>query len=592
VRPMAVEMVGHFGAANKHVSPSRAAPPSGCAVRAFWDQVACFEPDNVRNAWGIPVWAAFCAMLISTGPAQALPQSDSPFQLRTETRVVQIEVSVHDAQGRPVKDLKEADFKVIDNGKSRAFTIFNFNPGKADTSEGLSLDAPTPLISRTLPPGVFTNIDATTRPAQGHSTIIVLDGINGWFDNFETARQSVTGLLARLPADESVAIYVLVKGIGMVVLQDYTTDRARLTTAVRNAIPRGMPPAPPHLPEGFEGRSEGPILPQLRVGDVSLPPTRVEPWHASAGEKALSLRVASDDVRNALNLLAEKLKSLPGRKSVFWVTQGFPPSQIRDQRHLWDKTFQNLNDSNVAVNTVDSNGVGGPPRFWGPGAILSLQEVAERTGGQALFQRNDLDNAMAASVENARESYTLGFYLTEMDGKYHELKVRVNRPALQVTHRRGYYARVEAVPDASTRKMPLQSALLNPSGSAEIRITASIEIAGGTPKSSLTAHLKLDVEPLSIRRTAAGLTGQIEELFLELNADGYQLAQFSDTKKFSVGTSEEARFKQYGLVLLNELPLAPGAEKLLIVVRDVDSGRTGSLAIPLQQFSSRSQQNL
>jgi len=71
--------------------------------------------------------------------------------------------------------------------------------------------------------------------------------------------------------------------------------------------------------------------------------------------------------------------------------------------------FTALNAANVAVNTVDSNRLGGPPRLWGAGAMLTMQQVAERTGGQAYYHRNDLDGAIAEGIAAARDSYTLGF---------------------------------------------------------------------------------------------------------------------------------------------------------------------------------------
>jgi hypothetical protein len=37
------------------------------------------------------------------------------------------------------------------------------------------------------------------------------------------------------------------------------------------------------------------------------------------------MQLAADSVRLSLKALAQKLRTQPGRKSVFWMTQGFPP---------------------------------------------------------------------------------------------------------------------------------------------------------------------------------------------------------------------------------------------------------------------------
>jgi hypothetical protein len=293
------------------------------------------------------------------------------------------------------------------------------------------------------------------------------------------------------------------------------------------------------------------------------------------------VQVTSEAVRLSLQALAEKLRALPGRKSVFWLTRGFPPVQLRDMNKIaWGKTFAALNDANIAVNTVDDNTLFGPPRGFA-GAISMMQQVAEETGGQAYFHRNDLDVAMASGIADSRNSYTLGFYLTEMDGKYHELKVYVDRPGLDLNYRRGYYAQSEAIRDLSARKSDLESALMNPLGSAAVGITATIEVTTGSPRGTLTAHLKMDPASLSLKQVAGGFGGKVEEMFIEQNAAGREVGRVSVTKAFEVDAAHKPNYDSHGAMLSQAIPLAPDAVKLSIVVRDSASGRTGSLTIPL-----------
>jgi len=540
---------------------------------------------------------ALCAAvpLISPRQAQAFIQDETAVKLRVDTRVVEIDVSVRDSQGRPVEDLTKADFTVTDNGKARAFTIFSSNRDTtdqpaSDSAGPQSIDAQGLTVGSALLPNVFTNAGASARPPSGHSTIILVDGINGWFDNFGMARQGVLGLLAKVSADEKIALYVLVKGVGMVILQDYTLDRAKLAAAATKFIPRGMVAAPPHLPEGSEGMIE---MPSADKQDVSFNKNDVvQAGFSSVEEKEFAVRLSAEDVRTTLNGIAQQLKNLPGRKSIFWITQGFPPAQIRDVNQSgWDQTFANLNDANIEVNTVDSNGLGGPPRFWGPGAILTLQRIAEKTGGQAYYHRNDLDVAMGSGIADSRSSYTLGFYFTKTDGKYHDLKVRVDRPGLQLNYRRGYYAQNETVRTASAKRWDLQAALMNPSGFADVGITARFDIVSGKPRRNLNIHLTLSPDPLSIKKTDSGYTGKVEEMFWELDADGHGVGRFSDTRQFTIDSSNKPRFDARGVTLLPSIPLVAGAVKLLIVVRDTASGRVGSLVIPLGQVSARGARN-
>jgi len=349
---------------------------------------------------------------------------DEAVTLRANTRVVEVNVSVKDSKGNAVDDLQERDFTITDNGKPRSFTIFN--RGGAGTGAAASpvqaVRAPRPK----LPPGSFTNIGEPVRPPDGHSTVILLDAINGWAENFLWSRQGVLEVLDKAPADEKIALYVITKE-GLGTIQDYTTDHARLLDAMRNYIVRGMQPAPPGTEPLGQGMMESPAI--HSVGKLK----GQEEGGGDSATKSLAQRKAdmlidrsrpamllkaTESVRLSLKALAEKLRSQPGRKSVFWMTEGFPPSQLWGVgQETWEKTISELNDANVQVNTIDSNGLGGPPRYWGYGTIRTMQQLASETGGKAYYSRNDLDGALLEGIAESRDTYTLGFYLAEVDGK-------------------------------------------------------------------------------------------------------------------------------------------------------------------------------
>jgi hypothetical protein len=302
----------------------------------------------------------------------------------------------------------------------------------------------------------------------------------------------------------------------------------------------------------------------------------VENAAIAGAERDYFMRGGAESIRESFNALSERLRALPGRKSVFWITEGFPPTLMRDS-NAWDKTFTALNDANIAVNTVDADGIGGPRRLWGAGAILGMQEVAERTGGEAFYHRNDLDAALAEGISDSRSSYTLGFYLAELDGKYHELKVLVNRPHLDLNYRRGYLAETDAMRDLAGRKSELDSALLNPLDLTGLRIVAKVEAKAD----NLTLHLRLDPKSLTVAQSAGLWKGQVEELFIERNLAGDRVARVSQTSNFSIGPKGKAAYDRLGPTLTHTFRRAPGAARLVIVIRDSASGRTGSLTLPL-----------
>jgi len=500
------------------------------------------------------VWLAVAQFL-----APLYAQQESGVILRTETRVVQVDVTVRNSDGKPVEDLKPSEFTILDNGKVRPFTIFNVNRLGPDASQPV----PEPLPERAaLPPNTFTNIGAPPPPSGGHSTIILLDGVNGWFESFVWGSQGIQGLMGKLPADERIALYVLTKFDGLLQVVDFTTDRERVRKAAAAFRPRAMVAASAGMGPGPDGNG---MAENTRIANA---------------ERDYFMNVAVDDVRRSFNALSERLRALPGRKSVFWITEGFPPELMRNSG-AWDKTFTALNDANIAVNTVDADGIGGPRRLWGGGGILGMREVAERTGGEAFYHRNDLDAALAEGINDSRRSYTLGFYLTELDGKYHELKVLANRPHLDLNYRRGYLAETDAMRDFAGRKSELDSALLNPLDLTGLGIVAKVEEKAG----NLTLHLRLDPKSLTVAQSAGLWKGQVEELFIERNPNGDRVARVSQTSNFSIGPKGKAAWDRFGLTLTHTFRLAPAATKLVIVIRDSASGRTGSLTLPLPAHS-------
>ena len=377
-------------------------------------------------------WAAITLAFFHSAAAQTLPT------LRSDTRVVQVDVVAKDSRGRVVEDLSKEDFTLKDEGKPRAIQIFSINRGE---TAGAVSPSPSPL-----PPNVFSNSLPAPASASIHATVILLDCMNDYFDNYARSRDQVVRLIGRLRPDERVAIYVLTNYQGLIILQDYTTDHDLLLRNLKAYLPSGMIPAP----VGREG-------PGQAVAGISAP---LKP------EREFFMRIGAESARTTIQTIAAHMAIVPGRKSLLWVSQGFPPRQIRDQSESWAKTIDAVNQANVQLDAVDSNGLAGPPRRWGPGGVASMRELSERTGGKAYYNRNDLDAAMAEAIEDKRTSYTLAFYLgdTERDGRFHRLSVHVNRPHLDLHYRQGYIAGTDRRMEQSQKKVGTGVDLAQPVG--------------------------------------------------------------------------------------------------------------------------------
>ena len=81
----------------------------------------------------------------------------------------------------------------------------------------------------------------------------------------------------------------------------------------------------------------------------------------------------------------------------------------------------------------------------------ALERIAERSGGQRyiLLPNGDLTAAFTRIADELHHQYVIGFVPAALDGKSHEIAVRVKRPGLVVQARRSYLAAPTHVPEAT-----------------------------------------------------------------------------------------------------------------------------------------------
>jgi VWFA-related protein len=383
----------------------------------------------------------FLAVLLTTafGAGALVAQS----VIHVDSREVVVDVTVTDGKGAPVQGLTKDDFSITDEGKPRTITSFAIASAFAPIT-----GRPTPLHPA---PEIGAAGDAA---AVGHSTAIILDEVNSYFEDAYQARKSVTDVMAKLPADERIALYAIVRHQGLVLFADYTADRDALRHALANHRSGGMRPdvrmrggkLDATSREGGRdlgcSQSFGLSPAETMGGDQNVPPSDVRMEDAPCPELLAAWHQNADEARLSLQTLAGQLTSIAGRKSIFWITEAFPRWLIHGgDAFAWDKTIHALNEANAAVNTIDIRGLipYGQPAT---GAISTMIQIAERTGGKAYFNRNDTDGALEQGITGSRLIYTLRFALpdSERDKKFHVLKVKVNRPHVEVYARQGYYA--------------------------------------------------------------------------------------------------------------------------------------------------------
>lgn len=517
--------------------------------------------------------------------AAAQPASDPPV-FRSTTRVVQVNIVVHGKDRRPVADLKKADFQLWENGKPQQISFFAVEHGNKLSQPKLNL-----------PKNVFSNRLGEQIAVPTSVTVIVLDMLNTTWADQVYARRQVSKFLGQIQPGDRVALYVL--GRGLRVLHDYTTDASELVAKISGSRAGLLPDV------------EASSVAQDRVADAEdgLIPARL-----LEAEIRMADFIAGNRVLNTLKSLeaiAEHLAAVPGRKSLVWVSGGFPlmigfdqisesvtlNSEVRrDQRTFFDeteRTIRALNHANVAIYPVDARGLMTDPRIaasnrtmrslsaWAPPNLDTMSMLADRTGGKAYYNTNDIAGAVREVFTDAEVTYTLGYYSNkpELDSRFREIKVKVNRPGASVRHRRGYFAMADmSVTDENKMKQEMRDAVWSPLDATALAINARVD---RLPEDKLSVVVQVDPATCVLEQKDGRYHGRLDFALALKDETGKSLGGRTDTVRMQLLPSTFEEIQNKGILYRQVMDFVPAASSLRIVVRDASSALAGSITVPL-----------
>src|SRR5262249_15333363 len=204
--------------------PRHQLPTSKVVLLGSWQLAVGSCPSREASPYARRVRARIAlAVLAAIGSQTPSQQAPAPV-FRSSTRLVQVNVVVHDKHGQPVTDLKKEDFTVLEHGKPQAISFFEM-----DSASTIAAQPAAPLA-----PDVFTNLPARRGGVPTGITVILVDLVNtGWADQ-HYAREGLLKFLKQIEPQDRIAIFTL-GGRGLTLLHDYTTDAASLVERMKTA---------------------------------------------------------------------------------------------------------------------------------------------------------------------------------------------------------------------------------------------------------------------------------------------------------------------------------------------------------------------
>jgi VWFA-related protein len=436
---------------------------------------------GVTARFAIALLAAACGSLVLAQGQQPPPQAQKPPAgqgqppaqqgqgqppvFRAEANFVRVD-AYPTVGGKPVTDLEQADFEVLEDGV----------PQKVQTFEHVVIQAPTVLDrAQAREPNTVAQSREMIAESKARLFVLFLDTYHISLDGAMNIRSALIRFLTMALGPEDL-IAVMTPEMPVV-----TVTFARRTASIESLLDRTWD----WSRRGTMNRYD-PIEEQyMRCYPVALG----EVGRLSAIAREMINRRRERITLEALKGLVVHLGGLrEERKAVLAVTEGwmlygretqlmtaaantarvnpFDTEMARcetdrvilaQENHEFDfrSMLNDANKANVSFYPVDPRGLVAldtPPGdevvdvttdFARVRARLdSLRTMAENTDGLAIVDSNDINRGLRRVIDDLTSYYLLGYYSTntKSDGRFRSIKVKVKRPGVDVRARPGYRA--------------------------------------------------------------------------------------------------------------------------------------------------------
>jgi VWFA-related protein len=539
----------------------------------------------IGNAAGFLVSGFWLPALLSLSQGQAVTVPPDQPTVRVATRLVEVVVVAETKGSVPVKDLKREDFSLSDGGHEEPVSVF---------IAGKPKESGTRLMP--LPAGTFSNRFDLSGPASSGVTVILFDGLNTRIEDQPYARMQIQKFVSQLKPGSSVGLYVM--GRGPRVLQEITGDVSALNRVLADY--------------------HGELTPSLDTPLYDMDMSPAMHFDAWLGELTFGLVDYFDRDRSLrtvrlLESIANHLYRLPGRKNLIWVSGSFPdwiltnsafwkkkPGSTRtDLKREIERAIRALSDANLAIYPVDARGLISPQEYNADRDVIrpqsgwpdtvnfrNMKAWAERTGGLAFYNTNDLQDALQQASDDRRASYLLGYYPSHKswNGEFRKIKVSVTRPDIQIRCRSGYFAQPEAPADTGYRQALLDAAMWNPIDATQLGLT--VQFSGS--RQSMTCRLDIDPGDLAFRVSEDVSECGLDIWLVQFGLKDAYLKTAGHTANLRLKQSEYKSALEAGAVSLTvPLNLLPEAVLVRVLVRDIRSGALGSVSVPIKRIASK-----
>ncbi|MEW5979893.1 MAG: VWA domain-containing protein [Acidobacteriota bacterium] len=542
-------------------------------------------------------------------------ENEEPFTFRVPVDVVVVNTIVTDKDGKPVTDLTREDFKVFEDGRELPIHTFALESYKA-----VQITDETGRV----PGARATEAEGDIGSSQPRLISLFMDDLtmesaSQFYLAIEAMKKFVTEDMA--PGDQ-VAITAGSGRAGV----PFTSDREVLLSELGNLHKK--------LNTALAGKATCPVLTDLQaqniftqvsdgrseevaivetiqcasIDEVSLPPEQVRLQALNIARSQAAQQHHESQYRNqvllsSLRAHVRSLRHFDAKKLVVIFSDGFLSYEHRFQ--LQDVVDMALR-SGVILNAVDLRGLfttmfsaqdtvavgqtqekfvvlAQKPALFSEDKLRQMEPLAQMaydTGGILFEDSNDLHAGLKKIVDSQSFYYVLSYSSpnAKPDGRYHKIKLQVNRPGVHVTHRKGYYAPKEQLSFERRKKEDIMEALHAPGNLNEIPMQLSYNYH----------QLNDSLYQLAVL-TRVSIRGMkfLEEDSRHKNVIQLVVVAFDENQKYVDGLEKSmelnltepsyAAMLHYGFTSKVDIQVPPGRYQIKAVVRESVHTKMGSL---------------
>jgi len=399
-------------------------------------------------------------LLLALLPAFTPAQDTTPL-VRSNTRVVLLDVVVTDRSGNPVRALHQSDFTILEDGKPQQISSFE-------------------------PPASSDSAVLTTSPR----TIILLDELNSTFADLSYARDQILVFLAQHNLEQTPTALMALNLRGILMLEDYTLDANVLKEKLTH-----LPLALLNPPDGqvqqakIQEHAQTSIDSLVEIARASLGSSYNLNivWVTSGMAGGLKDTGRADGTRHALDRLADLL--MRARIRLYSIDpSGVHPLPVTVvATPAGDKLT--ISNKMAGAKTNDDLALHGTAYE----ADEFLNRLTSMTGGHAYYMRNDIEIALSEAVHGGAANYSISYSPQNGDfnGEYRKIEVRTSTEGTTAHTRLGYYAVAdEMAPSQEMREARWRAALVSPLTYAALAVSCSSNYDADTGRATASFTVK------------------------------------------------------------------------------------------------------